>query len=103
MSAGTAEGDLETLASQRLRNVSVYARAINYQQALYGLIPMSVGEDVAHAAQVSFAFLANVSDENNIGFSLYLRLLQRGRHCQHGHHTRGIIADARPKEFIALF
>src|SRR5438046_2796661 len=103
MSAGTAEGNLKTLASQRLGNVGIYSCAIYNYQAVYGLIPISVGEDVAHAAQVSFTFLAHVADENDIGFRLYPCLLQRRSHCQHGHHACGVVTDARPIKLVASF
>src|SRR5580765_64387 len=103
MPAGTAEGNLKSPASQSLVHVSVSARAIDHQKRLDCIAPLWRGKQVAHAAQIAFAFLANVADKNDVGGKLECGALQERGHGQQSSYTGGIVTDARAIEAAAFF
>src|SRR6185437_8700151 len=64
---GSGNADLETAAAERLRDDGVATGAINHDAGRNGILPFGCRKNVAHAAQIAFAFLADVSDEQQGG------------------------------------
>ena len=99
MSARPAQGHFKSPAAQRFCDNRVGAGAINHHARSDRVFPLRFGKNVAHPAQIAFAFLAHVANKQQLrvgGNSQSSRRIVRRRHSEHRHDPGGIVGNARP-------
>ena len=71
MAARAGDGDVEAAAGQRLGSDVIGIRAVQNQKRLDAAAGAGLAAQIAHAAQVAFAFLADVGDEHQPAEQLF--------------------------------
>src|SRR5689334_25405532 len=64
MAAGAGDADVEAAAGQGLRRDVVGVRSVEDQERLNAAAGTRLAAEVAHAAEIAFAFFADVGDED---------------------------------------
>src|SRR5258708_714092 len=95
MSTGTAHDDLEAAAPESLCHHGVGASAVNDYAVGNGVSPARGRENVPHAAQVAFALLANIADEQKWQSVRNVCIAKDACDSQHRCNPGAIIRHAR--------
>ena len=100
MAAGAGDSDLKAAAAEGLRNGGVGASAVENDVGHDAAGKRSLIVEVTHAAQVAFAFFADVG-ENDKGRSQFnLGLDERGDDGEHAGDAGGVVAGSGGGEAV---
>src|SRR4030081_607134 len=97
VAAGTTDGDVETSAGKRLGSDVVGVGPIQNQERLNAAAGGGLAAEIAHAAQVALAFLADVGDEHHAAADIREVGEERkhARDREQSRQTRAVIGDTR--------
>src|SRR4051812_46930741 len=94
--------DLEAFAAKTLRHDGVNVGAVKYHGRTDAVLPLRIVEEVAHAAQISFALFTHVADKQYPRFIAHGRCLQRSGNRVKTHDACAVVADAGKKNLALL-
>ena len=95
MTSRTAHDDLKAPAAQGLGHYGVGSGTIKHDGLKNEIRVMSMAEDVPHAAQVAFAFFADVPDKKNGHRVAQAHGAQHPSDCQHRDQARTVVRNSR--------
>ena len=102
MAAGTAGDDFKAAAAEGFGDDGVGTGSIDDQAVSDGIAPARRLENVAHAAEIAFAFLANIADENERQCVGKAGSNERGCDREHGGDSGAVVGDSWAVEARAL-
>jgi hypothetical protein len=94
VAAGAGDGDAEAAAAEGSCDYGVGASTFEGERGGDTSAVRAVGEDVAHAAEVTFAFFAYVGGEEDGDWRLDVGVAKGGGEGEQGGEACGVIADA---------
>jgi hypothetical protein len=100
MPAGTFERDAVAVRANTTVYDTVRITAINSNQRIDS--GGAFAKQVFDTAQITETLLADVADEENIGFSLDIGMLHRPKHTQYHYKTTRIVTDAWRTQYVTI-
>src|SRR5580692_1964931 len=98
MPTWSADDDFEAAAAQSFGHNGVAAGSVQNQTVEDRVLPLRMSKQVAHAAQVAFAFFADIPDEDDGRGKRELRDTQSRGNGQQSGRSGSVVGDSRAVE-----
>ena len=102
MAAGAGYGDAEAATAQCARDSALGTSAIQNDVRRDAASQRAVLVEMAHAAQIAFAFFADVAQKDQRGGQLRPGLHQRLSDGHHAHHASAVVAGSWSLQTVAV-